>query len=245
MGRVVAIIQAHTGSTRLPSKVLLDLVGKPMLYRVVERTRKARLTDATIVATTDKPTDDTIEELCISSGWPYFRGSEADVLDRYFQAAQTFDADIIIRITSDCPLIDPVLIDKVVQTYLDGKGELDYVTNTIRPTSFPRGLDVEVTSFSALKRAWEEDKNAEWREHVTLYIRRHPELFRSKSVTDGRDYSWMRWTVDTPEDLEFVRRIYGYFGHDKFSWLDVVSVLEQHPEWLEINRHIQQKAEPI
>lgn len=245
LGRVVAIVQARIGSTRLPGKILLDILGKPMLYRVVERSRRARLLDATIVATTDKPSDDLIEELCAANGWSCFRGSEADVLDRYFRAAQAFEAEVVVRITSDCPLIDPALIDKIVQAYSDAEGEMDYVTNTIRPTSFPRGLDVEVVRFSALERAWQDDKNVEWREHVTLYIKRHPELFRSKSVSNGQDYSWMRWTVDTPEDLEFVRRIYAHFGHDRFSWGDVVLALEQHPEWLATNRHVQQKAEPI
>ena len=246
MGRnrkVVAIIQARMGSTRLPGKVLKELAGQPMLARVVDRTRRAETLDAAVVATTTQPADDAIVHLCKTQNWLYFRGSEEDVLDRYYQAALAFKADIIVRITSDCPLIEPEVIDRIVNEFLSYYPEVDYVSNTLVHT-FPRGLDVEVMSFEALEKAWQEDDNPAWREHVTLYMHRHPEKFKIRNVTNDMDYSYMRWTVDTIEDLTFVRKIYDYFQNDTFSWRDVLDLLKVHPEWLEINRRVQQKVVP-
>lgn len=241
--RVVAIIQARMGSTRLPGKVMTDLGGEPVLARVVARARKARLLDEVVVATTGLEADNVIVDFCAARGWPCFRGSEEDVLDRYFRAATAFGADIVVRITSDCPLIEPEVIDLVVQRFLDG-GSVDYASNTLPPRTFPRGLDVEVMAFAALATAWREDDNPAWREHVTPYIYRHPEKFRLLSVTNEEDYSHMRWTVDTAEDLAFVRKIYEHFGAQDFAWRDVLRLLEDHPEWLEINRHVRQRQVP-
>jgi len=238
---VVAIIQARMGSTRLPGKVLEDLAGEPMLARVVNRTRRAKTLDTVVVATTTQPIDDAIVRLCEKQGWPFFRGSEEDVLDRYYQAATAFQADVIVRITSDCPLIEPEIIDRVVGEFLSHRPEVEYVSNTLVRT-FPRGLDVEVMSFDALERAWQEDSNPSWREHVTSYIWRHLEKFKICNVANDTDYSYMRWTVDTVEDLTFVRKIYNHFQSDNFSWKDVLNLLEMHPEWLEINRPVQQKV---
>jgi spore coat polysaccharide biosynthesis protein SpsF len=147
----------------------------------------------------------------------------------------------VVRITSDCPLIEPQVVDKVVNAFLERQPELNYASNTAPERTFPRGLDTEVMRFDALERAWREDDNPAWREHVTPYIRRHPELFESYGVLNDDDLSHMRWTVDTPEDLAFVRRIYEHFGHDKFSWCEVLTLLEKYPEWLAINRDIKQK----
>lgn len=241
--KVVAVIQARMGSTRLPGKVLLDLAGEPMLARVVNRSRRAEMLDKVVVATTKKSRDNAIVELCESRGWLYSRGSEDDVLDRYFQTAKQYDTDVVVRITSDCPLIEPDIIDMGVQEFLQGES-IDYVSNTLPPRTFPRGLDVEVIAFEALERAWREDDTSAWREHVTPYIHRHPEEFALKAITNDQDYSFMRWTVDTPEDLAFVRRIYEHFGHDRFSWHDVLALLKVHPEWLQINRSIVQKSIP-
>ncbi len=241
--KVVAVIQARTGSTRLPGKVLMDISGKPMLARVVERVRRAKRLSETIVATTSKALDDHIVQLCLENAWAYFRGSENDVLDRYLHAAMTFQANVVVRITSDCPLADPTIVDELVHIFLDGQQAFDYVSNNHPPT-YPRGMDVEVIRFSALKRAWEEDRNLTWREHVTPYIRLHPEMFKLHNVKSDRDFSTMRWTVDTPEDLEFVRTIYSHFGHDEFSWLEILLALESHPEWLAINSHVKQKPDP-
>lgn len=229
------------GSTRLPGKVLEDLAGESMLARVVHRTRRASTLDTVIVATTTHPDDDAIVSLYKERDWPFFRGSEVDVLDRYYSAALVFKADVVVRVTSDCPLIEPLIIDEVVQEFLSHHSEVDYVSNSLERT-FPRGLDVEVISFIALKRAWQEDNDPALREHVTPYIQRHPEKFKICNVANDVDYSHMRWTVDTIEDLTFIRKIYNHFHSDEFSWKDVLNLLETHPEWLEINRHVQQKA---
>lgn len=239
----VAIIQARMGSTRLPRKVLMNISGKPMLSRVVERARRARLLNDVVVATTINASDDSIAQLCELNGWTLFRGPEDDVLDRYFRAAQIHKADPIVRITSDCPLVDPDVVDMVIKVFLDDK--LDYVSNNFPRSSFPIGLDVEVVRFSALEKAWKEDLNPQWREHVTLYIRRHPELFRLNGIVCEEDYSAMRWTVDTQDDLEFVRTVYSHFNDDRFSWREVLSALQMHPQWLDTNRHVRQKEEPI
>jgi len=238
--KIVAIIQARLGSTRLPGKVLLDLAGAPVLARVINRCRRAATLNDVVVATTTLAADDPIVELCRANNWPSFRGQEDDVLDRYYQAARQSRAEVVVRITSDCPLIDPEIIDLMVKTFLE-PGALDYAGNSLPPRTFPRGLDVEVFSFEALARAWRDDANPAWREHVTPYIYRHPEKFRLHAVVNNPDLSLMRWTVDTAEDLAFVRKIYGYFGHDGFSWREVLQLLERYPEWQEINRHVAQK----
>ena len=240
--KVVAIIQSRMGSTRLPGKVLTDLAGEPMLVRVVNRVSRATVLDEIVVATTTRLQDERIVALCYANGWPCFQGSEEDVLDRYYRTAQVYQADVVVRVTSDCPLIEPQVIDLVVREFLARQPEVDYVANILPPRTFPRGLDTEVMSLEALERAWREDENPAWREHVTPYIYRHRERFSCYGVTNEVDYSSMRWTVDTPEDLAFVRRIYEHFGHGRFSWREVLAVLEENPEWLEINRHVQQKA---
>ncbi|ABU56894.1 acylneuraminate cytidylyltransferase [Roseiflexus castenholzii DSM 13941] len=211
-----------------------------MLKRVVNRTARSAILHDVIVATTIEQEDETIVELCKKHGWPCFCGSINDVLDRYYKAARDYRVDVIVRITSDCPLIDPCIIDLVISKFLE-KNPLDYASNTVQ-RSFPRGLDVEVVSFEALERAWHEDCNPLWREHVTPYIYLHPEKFALTAVVNNKDYSYMRWTVDTPEDLDFVRRVYDHFGHDNFSWKEVLAVLDEHQDWLAINSHIQQKV---
>jgi spore coat polysaccharide biosynthesis protein SpsF len=242
--RVVAIIQARMGSTRLPGKVMQDLAGEPMLSRVVQRAGRAMKLQDIVVATTINSADDAIAQLCQSRGWVFFRGSEDDVLDRYYRTAVSCRAEAVVRITSDCPLIEPEVIDRVVQAFLSRLPQLDYASNGVPRRTFPRGLDTEVMRFDALERAWNEDQNPAWREHVTPYIYCHPELFPSYCVANGIDYSSMRWTVDTSEDLAFTRCIYEHFGHDRFSWREVLAVLEEHREWLEINQHVRQKAIP-
>jgi spore coat polysaccharide biosynthesis protein SpsF (cytidylyltransferase family) len=164
--RTVAIIQARMGSTRLPGKVLMDLAGEPMLVRVVNRVRRAERLDEVVVATTASPSDDPIFEGCRQRGWAVERGSEKDVLDRYYRAARAHHADVVVRITADCPFVDAGLIDQVVGAFLGGG--YDYVSNVLEPRTYPRGLDVEVFRFSALEKAWQEDRDPSWREHVTL-----------------------------------------------------------------------------
>ncbi len=238
--KVVAVIQARVGSTRLPNKVLLNLAGEPMLARCVSRVSRAPNLDEIVVATTVEQGDEAIVRLCTEFGWPYFRGSEEDVLDRYYRTAIAYNADIVVRVTSDCPLIDPEIIDRLVREFLDRQPDADYACNVLPRRTFPRGLDTEVIRLDVLERAWREDTNPLWREHVTTYIQRDPR-FRIHCVVNEVDLSYMRWTVDTPEDLAFSRCVYEHFGHSRFSWHDVLSALEEHPEWLEINGRIRQK----
>jgi len=240
--RVVAIVQARMGSTRLPGKVMKDLLGKPVLTRDVNRVRRAKRIDEIVIATTTREEDDLIVSLCEEEGWRCFRGSENDLLDRYYQAARAFKADVVVRITSDCPMIDPEIIDKVIEEILNRLGRVDYVSNTLPPRTFPRGLDVEVMTLEALERAWSEDNNPALREHVTPYIYRNPETFRLHRVANEVDLSHHRWTLDTPEDLLFIQTVYEHFGNDHFTWREALRYLEQHPEIVKINSDIKQKT---
>jgi spore coat polysaccharide biosynthesis protein SpsF len=238
--KIVAIVQARMGSTRLPGKVMKDLLGAPVLVRDVNRLRRSKLLDEIVIATTTLPADDQIVSLCKDQGWPYFRGDENDVLDRYYQAARAYNADVIVRITSDCPMIDPEIVDRVIKAFLDISG-IDYVSNTLPPRTFPRGLDTEVMTFDALERAWTEDKDPKLREHVTPYIYWNPEIFQIYGVVNETDLSSHRWTLDTPEDLLFIQTVYERFGGDRFSWGDVLEYLNENPKIIKINQHIQQK----
>lgn len=237
---VVAIVQARMGSTRLRGKVLQDLVGRPVLHRVIDRLRQAGQLDAIWVATTHLPADEAVIELSRSLGVPGFAGSEHDVLDRYWQTAQQAGARVVVRVTADCPLIDPEVLDSVVAAFNPSAPAADYAWND----GYPRGLDVEVFSRAALERAWREDQNPAWREHVTAYMHQHPELFRLLPARCERDHSAERWTVDTPEDFQLVQTIWRHFGHDRFRWRDVLAALDAHPDWRELNRHIRQKTLP-
>jgi spore coat polysaccharide biosynthesis protein SpsF len=238
--KIVAIIQARMGSTRLPGKVLKELAGQTVLARVVNRTRRAALLDEVVIATTLKPTDNVIVEECVRLQVPCFRGGEADVLDRYYCAAQEFSPDAIVRITSDCPLIDPQLIDATIRAFQDQKP--DYATNSLVIT-YPRGLDVEVFTVDALARAWSDAKEPYQRVHVTPYIYEHPELFKIVSLTAEKDCSQHRWTLDTEEDLEVIRAIYDHFSEgDRVGWEQVLALMEDHPELAALNSLVRQKA---
>lgn len=236
----VAIIQARMGSTRLPGKVLKPLLGVPMLSHVVQRVQKARLLDDVVIATSTLAQDDPIEELCQDAGWQCVRGSESDVLGRYHQAAVECGAASIVRITSDCPLIDPQVVDYVVSAYLSSAPSADYASNSLNRT-YPRGLDTEIFSRDALSRCHQQAGSPQAREHVTYHMYQHPEQFSLHSVENPADYSHYRWTVDTSEDLAFARTVYDHFGHRAFSWQDALQALQQHPDWVTINQHIEQK----
>lgn len=238
-GSVCAVIQARTGSTRLPSKVLADLAGASMLERVVERVSQAETVDGVIVATTKELRDDAIIEVLAGSDVDVVRGAEKDVLDRYHDALSASSADILVRVTSDCPLIDPQLIDDVVRALSDA--DADYASNTLEPRTYPRGLDVEAMTAEALTRAWREDVNPDWREHVTPYIYRNPGQFALCRLANDADLSDHRWTVDTPEDLKLVRRIYDVLDGRSFSWRDVLNVVEANPRWSKLNEQVEQK----
>jgi spore coat polysaccharide biosynthesis protein SpsF len=238
-GRIVAVIQARMGSTRLPGKVLADILGKPMLGWVVERVRASRTVDQVVVATSVKAEDDQIAELCHQQEVECFRGSEDDVLDRYYHAAREYRAQIIVRITSDCPLIDSGVIDKTVLSFL--KEEVDYASNSIGRT-YPRGLDTEVFTFEALERAHAEARQPYQRSHVTPYFYENPALFRILSVTAEADHSAYRWTVDTKEDLAFVRAVYGRLGAENCSFEEVLRLMKELPRLAELNQGIVQKT---
>jgi spore coat polysaccharide biosynthesis protein SpsF len=237
--KIAAIIQARMGSTRLPGKVLMDLAGQAVLERVVRRVQRSALIGKVEIATTTSASDDTIVDLAKQIGVPAFRGSEEDVLDRYWQASQKCDAEVVVRITSDCPVIDPELIDETIRMFLDQRA--DYASNSITPT-YPRGLDTEVFTVAALERAWKNAVKPYEREHVTPYFYEHPELFRLASLNNKTDYSLHRWTLDTPEDLEFVRAVYNNFpGRDYFGWREVLELVERNPALAAINSYIRQK----
>ena len=238
--RVVAIIQARMGSTRLPGKVLKDLGGETVLARVVKRARRATLLDEVVVATSGLPADDAIARECEALKVACFRGDEADVLDRYYHAARKFEADVVVRITSDCPLIDPELIDATIRSRLNQQA--DYASNSLA-RSYPRGLDVEVFTAHALARAWSAAKEDYQRIHVTPYLYQNPESFKVISVAAEVDYSQYRWTVDTAEDLELVRAVYKHFeNRDSIRWTEVLDLMEAQPELAALNSHVQQKA---
>ena len=234
-GLVVAIIQARMSSTRLPGKIMADIAGRPMLWHVVNRVNQAKMVDKVVLATTTKKTDDPVADFCAANGITCFRGSEIDVLDRFYWAARENLAYTVIRITSDCPLTDPDVIDRVV-TKLQESGS-DYAANCIRYT-YPDGLDVEVFTFEALKKAWREAKKPTEREHVTPYIR-FSNRFTVCSVEQNKDLSAQRWTVDEAADLEFVRQVYAHFAPKRnFCLKDVLGLLRDKPELSEINRGI-------
>lgn len=234
--KVVAIIQARMGSSRLPGKMLMTLGNKPAFLHVVEQVRGCKTIHEIILATTDTPLDDELAHLAEENATSFFRGSENDVLDRYYQAAKQINANVIIRITGDCPLIDPSVIDSVVEAFLQGDGKYDYVSN-IHPPTFPDGLDVEVFSFGALEKAWKEAELFSEREHVTPYIWKHPEFFPALNVSNETDFSSERWTLDTQEDLDFLRLVIREKGERKLSWTEVKDMIDEHPEWRDINAH--------
>ncbi len=240
---IVAIVQARMNSTRLSGKILLNIKGKPMLWHVVNRLKHSKLINEIVVATTNDKKDDETAIFCEDNKICFYRGKQEDVLDRYYQAARIHNADIVVRITSDCPLIDPVITDKVVSSYLGNREIVDYVSNTIKRT-YPRGMDTEVMSFQALEKCWQEAKEKHQREHVTPYIYEHPEIFNLSNLENKRNLSDLRLTVDEEKDLELVRKIYIklYKENNVFFIEDIIKLFENNPDLEEINRDIQQKA---
>lgn len=243
--RKVMIIQARMGATRLPGKPMKNVLNRPLLSYLIERVTRTKKIDQVVVATTTNPKDDEIFCYCQKHGVACIRGSENDVLDRYLQAAQAYAADVIVRITADCPLIDPDVIDEVVSYYLDNQPKFDYVANTITRT-YPRGMDVEVFSRQALEEAAVKAIASEDREHVTPYLYRHPQKFKIGSVVKEKDDSRYRWTVDTVEDFTLISKILEEIYPKKpgFSLKDLLNLLEAHPEWSKINADIKQKELP-
>ena len=202
--RVSVIVQARMGSTRLPGKSMMDVGGKPLVWHVLDRARHIGGVDDVVLATTELPEDRQLVELAQSCGVPHYAGSEEDVLDRYYRAARQWRSDTVIRVTADCPLLDPFVSQRVLEAFRASAA--DYASNPLPPT-FPHGLDTEVVSFAALEQSWREGRLKTEREHVTQYIRRRPDQFRMVNVRSEKDRSSLRWTVDHREDLEFVRQV--------------------------------------
>jgi spore coat polysaccharide biosynthesis protein SpsF len=242
---VCAIVQARIGSTRLPGKIFKELEGKPILWHVVNRLSHSKKIKNIIVATTDLPEDDATEEFCKENKIDCFRGSSEDVLSRYYQAAVDYEADTIVRVTSDCPAIDPVVIDKMIDKYLrlNKTEKVDYLSNTIKRT-FPRGLDAEIFSFEALAEAFRCANEKYEREHVTPYIYQRPDVFKIVSYENDRDFSFHRWTVDTADDYELMKQIYKnlYKPNKLFYFEDVLKLFEKKPELIKINQKVKQKS---
>ena len=231
---VNVILQARFSSSRLPGKVLKKIVNKPMLALQIERITKAKLVDKIIVATSKEQSDDAIEQLCEELNITCFRGKLNDVLDRYYQAVKQFPSDVIVRLTGDCPLIEPKIIDYVIALHL--KQNADYTSNCATPC-LPDGLDVEVFTNKALEQSWQQAIKPSEREHVTQYIRNHSELFSLADYQYSPDLSMHRWTVDEPEDFEFATKIYQnlYKNNVNFTMEDILNLLKQQPSLSEIN----------
>lgn len=263
----LAVIQARMKSSRLPDKVMLDISGKPMLQRVIERTAKAKLVDQVVVATTTGVDEDPIAQMCTDLNIPCYRGSLHDVLDRYYQCALLFSPKVIVRITSDCPVMDPDLIDETIAVLTGSsqgnglwkpQGDLvlyseptsppipwDYASTRLPPPwkrSYPIGLDVEVFTFKALERAWREAKEQYEREHVLPYLYEVENRFRCIVGQHIPDHGQYRWTVDTPADLELIREIYRRIGKEDFTWKEVLTLVQNNPELAAINSDIQHKT---
>ena len=240
---ITAIIQARLSSSRLPGKVLKDLGGQPLLAWSVERARRASTINQVIVATTTAPADQAIVDVCAERGYPVFRGSEFDVLDRFYQAARHFGADIIVRITADCPLIDPLEIDRVVGAFFASGA--DFACNRLPPPwprTSPVGLDTEVCSFDGLERAWKEAGMKYEREHVMPYFYNMEGRFKVFVAEMEQDHGSLRLTVDTPEDLELLRAVAARLGgRSDFSWREVLDLFKREPELARINAHVRHK----
>ena len=238
--KIVAIVQARMGSSRLPNKVLKDLAGATVLDRVLNRLGRSRLIRETLVATTTEPADNAIVEHCERTGQKVFRGSERDVLDRYYQAAKSTNADVVVRITSDCPLIDPEVTDATVRAFLDQRS--DYTSN-VRVRTYPRGLDTEVMTVQALERAWREGTKPYEREHVTPYIYENPGKFKLHGIENDMIAASIAGRSTLRKDLQLLEAVYAQFGgRDDFGWREVLELVDVDPSLANINRHVTQKA---
>lgn len=235
--KYLAMIQARCGSTRLPNKVMKDLCGEPALQRMIERVQRSKKIDEVMVITSIEKENLPLIELCAGLGIRIGVGSEDDVLDRFYMTAKLLKPQYVVRLTGDCPCIDPELIDTAIDQMDD---DIDYLSNTLPPT-FADGLDFEVLKFSALESAWKQATHTYEREHITQYIIRHPEKFKLKGfLSPIGDFSEHRWTVDEPEDFELVERIFNHFLNEErklcFNYIDVYEYLQSHPEIMKINQ---------
>lgn len=241
MNKVDAIIQARTGSTRLPNKIIKKIGDKTVLEHVIERVKQTKRIDDIVIATTNEETDDIIVDYAKKNKVNYYRGSEEDVLARYYEAAKKFNSDTVVRITSDCPVIDPYIIDLLIEFYQ--KHNYDILTNAgpdVSQRTYPRGLDTEVFSYKALEKAYINASEKYQREHVTPYMY---ENFNNYVYKSDKDYSYHRWTLDTQEDFELIKKIFEhlYKGKHDFYLKDILNLFDNNPLLYEINQHISQK----
>ncbi|MGF1679611.1 MAG: aminotransferase class III-fold pyridoxal phosphate-dependent enzyme [Candidatus Methylacidiphilales bacterium] len=232
---VVALIQARMGSTRFPGKVMKPLAGRPMIQTMLERLSRAQRISKIVVATSIKPENDPLADIVTSLGFGVFHGDENDVLDRFYHAAVEHHADAVIRLTADCPLIDPEVVDAVVEAFQ--QGGVDYASN-VEPPTFPDGLDTEVFSFAVLERAWKEATQPLEREHVTPYLRKN-DFFPKINIAAETDWSAERWTVDEPADLVVMENILAHFSpRTDMGWREIMDLKSRHPECFTPNSHI-------
>jgi spore coat polysaccharide biosynthesis protein SpsF len=257
--RVIGVIQGRMESTRLPGKIMVDISGKPMLQHVFTRTSRSKTIQQTWIATTTNLSDGPVADFCAGHHIPVYRGNAYDVLDRFYQLLQDKDFQVIVRITADCPVIDPTLIDAAVNILIQEK--FDFVCNRLPPPyhrTYPIGLDVEVCTFSALEESWQRAEKPYQREHVMPYlyegvefVRKNPELeigissrgYKIGLLHTSPNYGKYRWTVDTSEDLVFIRRVFDHFkGEDDFSWKEVLDLVHAMPSLMEINATIPHKT---
>lgn len=237
--KTVIIVQARMTSTRLPGKVLKNVLGRPLLEYQIERLRRMPAADEIVIATTTKSEDDKIVDLCNKLTISHYRGSENDVLARYYEAATVHKADIVVRITSDCPVIDPEVCQDGITYFLNHYKKYDY----LRLEHYPRGLDMEIFSFKVLAECFEQATTQPDREHVTPFIYRNPEKYKIKRFYCSNDYSNHRWTVDTPEDFELIKNIIEeiYPVKQEFNFVDILNVMAKHTDWYFINTEVRQK----
>lgn len=236
---IITIIQARTGSSRLPGKVLLPILNRPLLLRMIDRVKNSKLENI-IIATSKSPADDIIERLCDQEEIVVYRGSNEDLLDRHYKAALPYHPDAVVKIPSDCPLIDPNVINRVLKYYLDYHYIFDYVSN-LHPGSYPDGNDVEIMSFKALSKAWDSASKSYEREHTTPYFWENPDIFQIGNITweTGMDYSMThRFTIDYEEDYIFIKKVYEelYPANPMFSLEDILLLLKRKPEIFNINK---------
>lgn len=233
--KILSLLQARVSSTRLPGKVLRPLLGEPMIIRQIERLQRARMLGELMVVTSTEQSDDPLAALCQQRGVAVFRGSLHDVLDRFYQAAVSRQPDHIVRLTADCPLADPELIDSVIQYHL--AGDFDYSSNVLEPR-YPDGLDVEVFRYRCLQEAWSEATLPSQREHVSPFINQQPTRYRLGSYRNAEDWSGYRWTVDEPADFDMVEQVYKALWVVKpaFTTADILHLLAQQPAIAAINR---------
>lgn len=237
--KIVTVIQARTGSSRLPNKIMMPLSGAPLLIRMVERVKASKLAGTIVVATTEEPSDDLIEDLCKQNNFNLFRGNPTDLLDRHYQAAKLFNADAVVKIPSDCPLIDPEIIDKVLKYYINNSDKFDFVSN-LHPATYPDGNDVEIMSFNVLEEAWKNATKQLEREHTTPYLWENANRFRIGNVVweTGLDYSMTyRFTIDYLKDYNFIKSVYDelYPINPNFILQDILNLLDKKPEIKKIN----------